>query len=193
MQIEFSDMAHPLSKPATYEDLLNVPENLVAEIILGELITHPRPAPRHARASSSLGDELVSPFDKGRGGPGGWWILDEPELHLGADILVPDLAGWRRERLPKLSDIPWFEQAPDWVCEVLSPGTARQDRALKMPIYATNGVNHIWLVDPDLRTLEAYENMEGHWLLLHTFESDNAISIAPFDAITFNLSALWAD
>jgi Uma2 family endonuclease len=129
-------MSEPVARRATYEDLLQVPEHLVAEIIHGQLVTHPRPAPRHARASSSLGDELVSPFDKGRGGPGGWWILDEPELHLGAHVLVPDLAGWRRERMRSLPDTAWFELAPDWVCEVLSPGTARLDRVEKLPIYA---------------------------------------------------------
>jgi Uma2 family endonuclease len=136
-------MALPPRKPATYQDILDAPENLVAEIINGELHTQPRPAPHHSRASSSLGDELVSPFDKGRGGPGGWWILDEPELHLGHDVLVPDIGGWRRERMPRLPDTAWFELAPDWVCEVLSPGTARKDRVLKMPLYARYGVQHL--------------------------------------------------
>ncbi len=113
---------------ATYEDLLKVPRHLVAEIINGRLVTHPRPAPKHALAYSSLGDELVGPFHKGRGGPGGWWILDEPELHLAADILVPDRAGWQRKRLPELPQTPYFQLAPDWVCEILSPSTARGDR-----------------------------------------------------------------
>jgi Uma2 family endonuclease len=186
-------MAHPQPKPATYEDLLNLPEHLVGEIIDGELYTQPRPVPRHIRASSSLGDELVGPFDKGRDGPGGWWILDEPELHLGPNILVPDLAGWRRERMPKLPDTTWFELAPDWVCEVLLPSTAGKDRARKMPMYAANGVGHIWLLDPDLRTLEVYENTGGRWLLLRVFENDDEVSAAPFDAIAFNLAVLWAD
>jgi Uma2 family endonuclease len=186
-------MALPQYKPATYEDLLALPDSLIAEILDGVLYTQPRPAPRHARASSSLGDEIVSPFDKGRGGPGGWWILDEPELHLELDILVPDLAGWRRERLPKLPEGAYFEVAPDWICEVLSPGTARQDRVVKMPIYARHGVKHIWLVEPILRTLEVFENTPGGWLLLGAFENDDAISMAPFDAITFNLGVLWVD
>jgi Uma2 family endonuclease len=150
--------------PQPTDDLLQVPENLVAGIIHGQLITHPRPAPRHAWASSSLGGELVSPRDKGRGGPGGWWILDEPELHLGPHVLVPTLAGWRRERLPTLPEAAWFELTPDWICEVLSPSTARTDRAEKLPIYAAAGVHHAWLIDPDLRTLEAFENLEGRWL-----------------------------
>ena len=130
-------MTATAAKFATYEDLLDLPENLVSEIIHGQLITQPRPAPKHIVASSALGDELVGPFQKGRGdGPGGWWILDEPELHLGPHILVPDLAGWRRERLPAMPDTAFFTLPPDWVCEVLSPGTARIDRADKMPIYA---------------------------------------------------------
>ncbi len=186
-------MALPLRKPATYQDLIDLPENLVGEIIDGELYAQPRPAPRHVRSSSSLGDELVSPFDKGRGGPGGWWILDEPELHLGPHILVPDMAGWRRERMPRLPDTAWFELAPDWVCEVLSPGTRAKDRAKKMPIYAAEEVGHCWLVDPDARTLEVYQNAEGRWLLLGVFEDNDEISAPPFDAIAFNLGVLWAD
>lgn len=186
-------MAHPVEKPASYEDLLQVPAHLVAEIVNGRLITHPRPAPRHARASSSLTDELVSPFDKGRGGPGGWWILHEPELHLNADILVPDLAGWRRERMPALPDTAWFELPPDWVCEVLSPGTAGFDRTVKMPLYAAAGVRHLWLVDPDPRTLETYQELNGRWLLLKSYAAGDPVSAAPFDAISFDLGLLWAD
>lgn len=186
-------MAHPQRNPASYQDILNLPEHLVGEIIDGKLHTQPRPAPRHMRASSSLGGELDGPFDKGRGGPGGWWIIDEPEIHLGPHILVPDIAGWRRERLPKLPHTAWFELAPDWVCEVLSPSTARKDRAQKMPLYAAQNVGHIWLVDPDTRTLEVYENTEGRWLLLKVYEDQNPVSAAPFDAISFDLGGLWAD
>jgi hypothetical protein len=186
-------MAEPVERLATYEDLLRVPVHLVAEIIGGRLVTHPRPAPRHLVASSSLGGELDGPFDKGRGGPGGWWILDEPELHLGPDVLVPDLAGWRRERMPSLPATAWFELAPDWVCEVLSPSTASVDRAEKLPIYAEHGVAHAWLIDPDLRTLEAFENRGGKWLLLTTLKDQDQVSLPPFDAIAFDLSLLWAD
>jgi Uma2 family endonuclease len=186
-------MIDPAEHRATYQDLLQVPEHLVAEIIDGRLVTHPRPAPKHLRASSSLGGELNGPFDKGRGGPGGWWLLDEPELHLGPHILVPDLAGWRRERMPSLPETAWFEQAPDWACEVLSPGTASGDRAEKLPIYAEQDVSHVWLIDPLLRTLEAFENDSGKWLLLATLKDTDPVSLPPFDAITFDLSLLWAD
>lgn len=186
-------MALPKPTPATYSDLLAVPATLVAEILNGALYTQPRPAPRYARASSSLGFKLGSPFDNGDGGPGGWWILDEPELHLEMDILVPDLAGWRRERMPKLPEGAYFELASDWVCEVLSPNTIRNDRVLKMPIYASQGVKHIWLVEPILRTLEVFENRPEGWLLLQVFENNDVVSIAPFDAISFDLGALWAD
>lgn len=177
---------------ATYEDLFDLPENVVGEIIAGELHTHPRLAPAHARASSALGIKVGSLFDQG-GGPGGWWILDEPELHLGSDILVPDLAGWRRARLPTLPKTAWFEVPPDWTCEVLSPATARTDRVLKLPRYAAAGIAHCWLVDPDDRTLEAYANQDGRWLLLGTWGSTDQAAIDPFAAVTIDLSGLWVD
>ena len=140
-----------------------------------------------------LGANLVGPFDKGVDGPGGWWILDEPELHLNADILVPDLVGWRHGRMPRLPDTAWFELAPDWVCEILSPSTARIDRVEKLPIYARHGVQHAWLVDPDLRTLEVFECREGKCLLLTVLENDAGVCQPPFDVITFSLGGLWAD
>ena len=183
-------MARPAPRPATYADLLDTPPHMVAELIDGRLVTHPRPAPRHARASSLLGGKLVGPFDEGHDGPGGWWILDEPELHLGTDVLVPDLAGWRRERLPRLPDIAWFDLPPDWVCEVLSPATARTDRGQKLPRYAAHGVRHVWLIDPDLRLLEGFENRDGRWLLLQTYTQAERVAAAPFDAVPFALGAL---
>ena len=143
-------------KQATYQDIIDLPENIVGEIINGQLETHPRSAPKHALAAGSLGAELVSPFQKGRGGPGGWWILPEPECHLGTHVLVPDLSGWHKQRMPTLPDAAWIDVVPDWICEILSPSTARLDRIVKMPIYAQLGVAHLWLVDPMLQTLEAY-------------------------------------
>lgn len=180
-------------RPARYEDLFTLPENRVGEIIAGTLHSSPRPAPGHAQASSVLGADLGSPFGRGHGGPGGWWILDEPELHLHDDVLVPDLAGWQRTRLPALPKTAWFEIAPDWVCEVLSPTTARTDRALKLPLYAAARVSHCWLIDPDTRTLEAYANQDGHWLLLGTWADKDQAAIDPFAAITLDLAGLWVD
>ncbi|MEJ2610763.1 MAG: Uma2 family endonuclease [Candidatus Thiodiazotropha sp.] len=177
---------------ASYEDLLKLPENIVGEILHSQLYTHPRPAPKHARAYSALGFSIGGPFDGGIGGPGGWWIIDEPELHLSTNILVPDIAGWRRERMPSLPETAWFELVPDWICEILSPSTARTDRALKMPLYAQVGVPHLWLVDPDTQTLEVYHLQENsHWLLLVTLKENEAVSQPPFDAINFSLGSLW--
>ena len=185
-----NNVAAPAAR-ATYRDVLDAPEHMVAEIIGGTLHTHPRPAPRHAVASSRLGIELGGPFDRGRGGPGGWWILDEPELHLGEEILVPDLAGWRRERMPELPDTAYFTLAPDWTCEVLSASTRKLDLVRKRPIYAREGVPHLWLVDPVERILEAFELHEGRWVLIASVEDDEPVSIAPFEAVTFSLGELW--
>lgn len=184
-------MTNTAYKLATYEDLLSVPDTLVAEIIHGVLHTHPRPAPKHAWASSSLGFEVGSPYGKDSGDPGGWWILDEPECHFGDGIFVPDLAGWRKERMPKLPETAWFELVPDWVCEVLSPSTARLDRAEKMPLYASYGVEFIWLIDPELKILEAYKNINEQWVLLKTLVNNKDVSLEPFDAISFPLGNLW--
>lgn len=184
-------MSVPARRRATYEDLLAVPDHLVAELVDSELHTTPRPAPRHAIASSRLGSDLGGPFDRGRGGPGGWWILDEPELHLGHDVVVPDLAGWRRSRLPDIPDDPYFTLPPDWVCEILSRSTERLDRGKKLGIYAREGVGHLWLLNPDTETLEAYRLEQGRWLLLGTHVGDIAARIEPFDAIELELWPLW--
>lgn len=184
-------MNDPAYRSATYDDLLDLPEHVIGEILNAQLITQPRPAPRHARASSIVGGELITSYDLGRAGPGGWWILFEPELHLARDILVPDLAGWRRETMPNLPEEAYFSSAPDWVCEVLSPGTARIDRAVKMPIYAHNGVSWLWLVDPDARTLEVYRLLDSHWLLEHTWQNDDVVNAPPFAEVSLTMSDLW--
>jgi Uma2 family endonuclease len=178
---------------ATYADLRAAPPNCVAELIAGGLHTQPRPAPRHALANSQLLGDLRGPFDRGRGGPGGWIILAEPELHLGNDVLVPDIAGWRRTTLPQLPETPYFATAPDWVAELLSPSTAQLDRKLKMPIYARAGVGHVWLIDPLARTLEAYERVERGWLLIGTFGDSDSVSIAPFAEVPLALGELWRE
>ena len=182
----------PAENPrATYQDVLDAPAHQVAEIVDGTLHTHPRPASAHALASSRLGIEIGGPFDRGRGGPGGWWILDEPELHLEDDILVPDLAGWRRERMPDYPDTAYFTLAPDWICEIPSASTRKLDLVNKRPIYAREGVGHLWLVDPTDRTLEAFERHDREWALIATAKDDDPVSIPPFDAITFSLGDLW--
>jgi len=185
-------MSTPAPKIATYDDLRALPPNLVGEIVHGVLHSHPRPAPKHIRSASKLGAKLDRPFDEGDGGPGGWWILDEPECHLVGQVLVPDMAGWRRERMPAMPDTAWFELAPDWVCEILSPGTARFDRVQKMPIYAEAGVGHLWLIDPDLRTLEAYAREGTRWVLLGSHADQDVVRMPPFDAIELELGVLWA-
>lgn len=187
----------PARRPPTYADIEALPANVVGEIIAGELVVSPRPAPRHARAASALGGILSGPFDFGHGGPGGWWILDEPELHLGVDAafaaVVPDLGGWRRERMPALPDEEaFFTLAPDWVCEVLSPRSAAMDRAEKLPFYGRAGVAFAWLVDPRARTLEAFRQEGDGWRLVGSFREDARVCCAPFDAVEIELRLLWA-
>lgn len=184
-------MTAPSRRRATYEDLLALPENLVGEILAGELVVSPRPAPRHAHATTVVGGTLLPPFQFGEGGPGGWLILIEPELHLGSDVLVPDLAGWRTERMPELPKEAFFSLAPDWVCEVLSPSTSRIDRTAKMPIYARAEVSHLWLVDPQNETLEAYELENGRWVLLGNHGGDDEVRVKPFAEIVVRLGRLW--
>jgi Uma2 family endonuclease len=156
---------------------------------LDRLAARAAKAARHA--SSVLGARIGSPFHYDPGGPGGWWILDEPELHLGPDVLVPDLAGWRRERLPVFPDAPWFELAPDWACEVLSPGTRRLDLTDKRDIYGAAGIGHLWLIDPGARTLEAFALRDGAWVLGTALKDDAELRVPPFEAVGFPLSALW--
>ncbi|MFH2008547.1 MAG: Uma2 family endonuclease [bacterium] len=178
-------------KAATYADIEALPEHLVGELIDGELVVSPRPALRQARSASRLGMDLGGPFDRGVGGPGGWIILDEPELHLEANVLVPDLAGWRRERMPELPDTAGTSLAPDWICEVLSPSTEADDRAGKMPIYARFGVAHLWLLDPILETLEGFRLQEQGWFLVGTHRGERKVCVEPFDAVELDLGALW--
>jgi len=186
-------MGDAAKRKSTYADLLQVPPTQIAQILNGVLYAHPRPAAPHARASSRLGTKLGDPFDFGNGGPGGWVILDEPELHLGGDVIVPDLAGWRRERMPKLPmEAAAFELAPDWVCEVLSPSTAAIDRTEKMPIYAREKVTHLWLVDPLARTLEVFQLENARWTVMGIWRDDAKVRATPFDAIELQLDALWA-
>lgn len=181
----------PLKTNATYDDLVAVPEHFVAEMFDGELYVSPRPALPHARSTSALLSDLGDAFDRGRSGPGGWWILVEPELHFGKDVLVPDLAGWRRERLPALPPEAFMTLPPDWICEVVSASTEVIDRGKKLRIYARQGVGHAWLVHPLRRTLEVFALERGAWVELTVHEERVNVRVPPFDAIELELAALW--
>jgi Uma2 family endonuclease len=187
--------ADPARKRATYEDVLAAPETMIAEVIDGELHLMSRPRRSHVRAASGLGSLLFGAFQVGVGGPGGWTILYEPELHLGPepDILVPDLGGWRAGRLVDQEDVdePFITDVPDWVCEILSPGTYRTDRMKKMPIYAREAVGHVWLVDPRERTVEVFRHDGNGFKLVGTFGGDDAVRAEPFDAVEISQAFLW--
>jgi Uma2 family endonuclease len=177
-------------KTATYEDVLAAPPHLVAEVIRGSLSLMPRPRPLHARTSTRLGSRLAG-FD-GDDGPGGWVLLDEPEIHLGGDVVVPDLAGWRRERMPEIPiDLAYFVLAPDWACEVLSPSTVRLDRGEKRAIYAEQGVHHLWFVDPDAQTLEVLRLDGATYRIVATYAGDARVRAEPFELLELPLASLW--
>ena len=184
-------MAEAAHLETLYDAIRGLPEGVVGEIIDGQLYAHPRPAAIHAEVELRLGGNLKGLFDPGGNGPGGWRILAEPEVHFQRDheILVPDLAGWRRERLPKLPGDQRFEVVPDWVCEILSPSTASRDREVKMPVYARYGVAHAWLVDPRIRSVEAYAREGASWTHLATAAGDQPIALPPFEAVP--LSPPW--
>lgn len=185
-------MSEPARKRATYDDLYTLPPNMTGQIIEGELYAFPRPHSKHAKAASALNGELVPPFSFGRGGgPGGWVILVEPEIMLGDNLLVPDLAGWKIERLPGPPKENFITVTPDWVCEILSPGTARLDRIRKMPVYARHEVKHLWIIDPILKTLEVYGLKEGSWVVMGTYGEDDQVRAEPFEAVEINLADLW--
>jgi Uma2 family endonuclease len=180
-------------RPATYADVRAAPEHVVAELIDGELYRTPRPGPLHANAAGALFADLHNPFQRGRGGPGGWVILIEPELRLGGEsALVPDIAGWRRERMPELPAGANIELAPDWLCQVSSPSTAALDRKVKMPKYAQASVRQVWLIDPDARTLEIFVlGQGGRWETVSVHSDDDRVRAEPFEAIELDLASFW--
>lgn len=183
-----------LDRPATYDDIRKLPDNVVGEIIEGELLVSPRPSAKHAVATTRLISEIEGPFSSGKGGgPGGWWILVESELHLHNNVFVPDLAGWKKERMPRIPDVEFFDLVPDWICEVLSPSNARLDRTKKVPKYAEVGVKYLWLIDPIAMTLEVFRLEAGRWVLLQTFSEKDKFRAEPFEAMEFDLSSLWGD
>ncbi len=179
-------------RAATYEDVLGSPPGVVAEVVNGVLYQHPRPALPHAAAASVVGEELGGPFKRGKGGPGGWIILDEPELHLGADILVPDVGGWRRSTLPVLPDLAYLSVRPDWVCEVASPATRALDRGTKLDVFQREGVGHVWIIEPLDRLLEVLELDGETYRIVQRATGDAPARLRPFEAIEFDVGALWA-
>jgi Uma2 family endonuclease len=186
-------MATPARRPATYDDLLRLPDDRVGEIVGGELYASPRPSGRHATCAFVLSGEIGPPFQFRRGGPGGWLFMFEPELHLGDETLVPDVAGWRREKLPSVPESPAVSVAPDWACEILSPSTEKLDRTKKLPSYARHGVGHAWLLNPVARTLEVYRREAASWVLAASHADDAIVRAEPFDAIEIDLLRLWGE
>ena len=195
LALVISSRAAQLLQKASYQDVLDAPPTKVAEVMRGRLYLMPRPAPPHVTAGSAVEGNLYLPFVRGRGGPGGWRIVAEPELHFdgapGQTILVPDVAGWRRERMPRLPKTAYFTVTPDWVCEVLSPSTRRRDLGAKRDLYAREGIPHLWLVDPLLHTLDTFALQEGEWYPLGQLTGKADVRQPPFDALTFPLADLW--
>ena len=187
-------MPKSVIKFATYEDLHGIPDNMIGEIVDGELIVTPRPSRKHGLAATVLGSRLTPPYYFGEsGGPGGWVFIIEPEISFGANIIVPDLAGWRRDKFPEHEDHNWISVAPDWVCEIISPSTAKVDKADKLPIYAKHGVSHLWLIDPDVKTLDVFRLESGKWLFLGTSAENDCIRAEPFLDIEIALGDLWLE
>jgi Uma2 family endonuclease len=185
-------MSQPLRRPATYADLLALPEDVRAEILDGEISVMPAPRPRHSKPQRALGRFIGGPFDDddGFGGPGGWWIFVEVDVQLGRDVVRPDLSGWRRERLSE-PDVRPITVTPDWVCEILSEKHEARDRVKKKHLYAQHGIRHYWLVDPEARTLEAFALVDGRWVDAGTFDHTAVARIAPFEAVELPVGRLF--
>lgn len=175
-----------------YEELINLPESLTGQILNGQLYAHPRPSGKHVLVSSNLGIEIGGPYHRGKGGPGGWWILQEPEVHFVLDeqVAVPDVAGWRKERMPTIPDGHKFDIVPDWICEVLSPSTESIDREIKKPLYARSGVQYLWLISPKSKTLEAFKLVAGDWAAQGVFSGNEKVCIEPFELLDIPLDEL---
>ena len=175
-----------------YQQLEQLPDNLTGEVINGQLHTSPRPAGPHGLVTSILGMDIGTAYHRGRNGPGGWWIIDEPECHLPMhDICVPDIAGRRRETMPEIPQDQRFTTAPDWICEVISPSTTNLDRTEKLPSYAQCGVEYLWLIDPLAKVAEILQLSDDNFLLLGTHCGDKQFCAPPFDAIIIDMADLW--
>jgi len=185
----------PAHQPTLYEALEALPEGVTGEILNGQLHTQPRPSGPHGQVALDLAIRVGGPYGKGIGGPGGWWICPEPEVHFVRDIevAVPDLAGCRRERMPYLPEGHRFEVVPDWICEILSPSTKWKDLKDKIPLYASYGVRYAWLIDPTEYTLEVYQlgASAGAWVEVGRFADTDQVTAPPFKAVSFGLEVLW--
>ena len=186
-------MSEPAIKKATYDDLYKIPENMTGEIIAGELIVTPRPSRKHVYTASSLEGNLSRYHFGGGAGPGGWIILVEPEISMGENILVPYLTGWREDRFPESEDHNWISAVPDWICEILSPSTAKTDKTDKMPLYARYGVSHLWLIDPLAKTLDVFRLEAGRWVVLSLFAEADKVRAEPFEEVEIDLNSLWIE
>jgi hypothetical protein len=184
-------MAQPAKRAATYADLVAASDLLIAEIIFGRLVTHRRGDIHHNGTLDLLMHALAPVIWNKSRHPQSWICLRRVEVHVGPHVVVPDVAGWRRRRLTPFPEADWIDIAPDWACEVLSPETAVRDRGEKRVVYAKAGVRHLWLVDPALKTLEAFECRSGKWVLLDVFRDDACVAVAPFVDVAFSLSPLW--
>lgn len=193
--IEAMRVRQPEEARPTYQDIIDLPAHLRGEIIAGELVAQPRPSAPHVQAASVLGGVLLTAFQLGRGGPGGWWIQHEPELSLGIDPdydpVVPDLAGWRVERMTHIPSAAQYRVVPNWICEVLSPSTRRIDRIRKLPFYARAGIDHAWILDPTSRTLEVFRRSGPTWELASTADGSDVVRAEPFEALELALEDLW--
>ncbi|XXF77332.1 Uma2 family endonuclease [Myxococcaceae bacterium GXIMD 01537] len=182
--------ARDLQRPATRADLEELAEGVVGEIIEGTLYVHPRPRAGHSYLATRLASRLDGPFQDGSGGPGGWWIVVEPGIQVeGSPEFIPDLAGWRRERVPEFPER--WTVVPDWACEILSPSTRGYDQRIKRPFYARIGVRHLWFIDLEARTLTLSQLLDGRWVELGVHGEDDVIRATPFDAIELRLGELW--
>lgn len=178
---------------ATYQDLERLPDHVTGELIDGELYASPQPGGRHTLSTSGIGADIYMAYQRGRGGPGGWWILDEPELHFSLNtlVLVPDIGGWRRERLQEVQVEHRFTVIPDWICEVLSPSTSRLDWAKKLPIYARYGVPHVWFVDPIAQTVQVMELTNEQYRFVGIYSGQDKFRAAPFEELEIDLAEVW--
>jgi Uma2 family endonuclease len=173
------------------DDLEALPENVSGEIIDGTLYVHPWHSPWHSHVAVGLLVGLQGAFKRGHGAPGEWWILRAPGVRAGGSPeFVPDLAGWRRERFPRLP-AERFTDAPDWACELLSSSTRAFDQRIKRPFYARIGIRHLWFVDLEAQTLTVSELVEGRWVELGVYGEDDVARVAPFEAIELKLGDIW--